>query len=176
MKYESARSAFASPTARTLGPLELSAAEARFGLRVSARLNEQAQGLPHDISERLRIARETAVAQARLQARSATQAATGAVVMSTGRGGRAALLGAGGGDAWWFKLSSLVPLLVLVAGFFVIQQWQGEEQILAAADVDSALLGDELPPDAYADPGFGEFLKSGASLSGGEAPSPASAN
>ena len=29
----------------------------------------------------------------------------------------------------------------------------------AAAEVDAALLADDLPPEAYTDPGFGEFLK-----------------
>jgi hypothetical protein len=33
------------------------------------------------------------------------------------------------------------------------------QQIQAAAEVDAVLLADDLPPEAYADPGFGEFLK-----------------
>jgi hypothetical protein len=53
-----------------------------------------------------------------------------------------------------------VPLLVLVAGLMLISQWTVREQVLAAADVDTVLLSDDLPPDAYADPGFTEFLKS----------------
>ena len=32
--------------------------------------------------------------------------------------------------------------------------------IPATADIDTAILTDELPPDAYADPGFEEFLRS----------------
>jgi len=33
-------------------------------------------------------------------------------------------------------------------------------QIEAAAEVDSALLADDLPPEAYSDPGFVEYLRS----------------
>ena len=32
-------------------------------------------------------------------------------------------------------------------------------QIAAVAEVDAALLSDDLPPDAYTDPGFAEYLK-----------------
>jgi hypothetical protein len=32
------------------------------------------------------------------------------------------------------------------------------QQISATAEIDAALLGDELPPAAYTDPGFSEFL------------------
>jgi hypothetical protein len=31
---------------------------------------------------------------------------------------------------------------------------------LAAADLDGSLLADTLPPAAYADPGFAEFVRS----------------
>jgi hypothetical protein len=41
----------------------------------------------------------------------------------------------------------------------LIQQRYTEEQISAAAEVDAALLVDELPPQAYSDPGFVEFLR-----------------
>ncbi|MFT3856516.1 MAG: DUF3619 family protein [Aquabacterium sp.] len=41
------------------------ALEARFALRLTARLEEGAQALPHDISERLRVAREQALRAAR---------------------------------------------------------------------------------------------------------------
>ena len=33
-------------------------------------------------------------------------------------------------------------------------------QVVAAAEIDAALLTDDLPPDAYSDPGFAEFLRS----------------
>lgn len=163
-----------SSTPPSLTPAQLDAMQSRFALRVCARLDEATAQLPHDISERLRVAREQAVAAAvagRLQslAPAKVSVAPSAVVWSSGQ---VALAGAGAGgpqhhgrqpreDAtgWFWRLASALPVLALVAGLWGIQQWYQREQILAAADVDMALLADELPPTAYADPGFEEFLQ-----------------
>lgn len=128
-------------------------AEARFARRIVARLNADTDRLGGDIAERLRFARERAVERARL-ARSPSAAAPRLGVTAAG----AALLG--GGSGWWVRLASAVPLLALVGGLVLIQQWQTKTQISVAAEVDSALLADDLPPSAYSDAGFVEFLKS----------------
>jgi hypothetical protein len=60
--------------------------------------------------------------------------------------------------AWWQRAAALLPLVVLVAGLVGIEQWATQEQIAVAADIDANLLADDLPPEAYADPGFAEFL------------------
>jgi hypothetical protein len=123
----------------------------RVGLRLAAGLNERAAVLPQDISERLRIAREHAVDRARR-----TQRLAAAPRLAL-QGGTAAL---GGPEPWWQRLASLLPLLVLAAGLLLVGQWTTREQVLAATDIDAVLLSDEVPPAAYADPGFAEFLKS----------------
>jgi hypothetical protein len=41
----------------------------------------------------------------------------------------------------------------------LIQQQHVNEQIAAAAEIDADLLTDALPPSAYGDAGFLEFLK-----------------
>lgn len=125
--------------------------EARFGLRVGALLNEQAERTPHDISERLRVAREQAIAQAR-----AGRLAGAPVDLAVGTG-RTAVLGRQ--PRWLFRFASVVPLVLLVAGMVLIDEWHDRAQIEAAAEVDVALLADDLPPDAYSDAGFVEFLK-----------------
>lgn len=129
--------------------------EARFGLRVGALLNEQAQRTPHDVAERLRVAREQALARARA-ARLAPAAASAPAEVVVGKG-RSATLGRQPG--WLFRFASVMPLVVLIAGLIAIDEWHDRAQIEAAADVDAALLADELPPDAYSDAGFVEFLK-----------------
>ena len=53
----------------------------------------------------------------------------------------------------------MLPLLVLVSGLLMIERWAVREQVLAAAEIDALLLSDDLPPAAYSDPGFGEFLR-----------------
>ena len=45
--------------------VEVDALQARIGLRLAARLSEQSRGVPNDIAERLRVAREQAVLRAR---------------------------------------------------------------------------------------------------------------
>lgn len=133
------------------------AAQARFAVRVGSRLNDGAAAVPHDIAERLRVAREQAVQRA-AAVRRATAPATAVHVQA---GGVAALSGP---PSLWLRLASVLPLLVLVAGLVLVQQHHDAEQIAAAAEVDAALLADDLPPEAYTDPGFAEFLKASPPL------------
>jgi hypothetical protein len=57
----------------------------------------------------------------------------------------------GGGDderGLWPRLVSLIPLLALIAGLVTIQM-VGTEQIAEdLAELDAAILTDDLPPDA----------------------------
>ncbi|MEI7531093.1 MAG: DUF3619 family protein [Betaproteobacteria bacterium] len=57
------------------------------------------------------------------------------------------------------NLGSLLPMIVLILGIFLITQWQQTARLNDIADVDAALLSDEVPPDAYADDGFRLFMK-----------------
>jgi Protein of unknown function (DUF3619) len=144
------------PTSRTLRNAE--ALQARLALRYAASLTElQASTAQPDIDARLSFARDQALAAAR-KARS-TMAAAPSVL---GAGGGAAVLG-GGPDfdatPWWLRLGSLLPLAVLLAGLVLIDHHYTRSQIDAAAEVDAAILADDLPPEAYRDQGFVEFLK-----------------
>lgn len=130
--------------------------EARFGLRVASALTRQGEATGHDISERLRVAREQALERARMSRRAAVSlGSTATQVMGVSASGAAVL---GGRPMWWTRLASMMPLVTLVVGLVLIDQWHDRAQINAAADVDSALLADDLPPTAYSDPGFVEFL------------------
>jgi hypothetical protein len=66
-----------------------------------------------------------------------------------------------GGNGLWAKLGSALPLALLLAGLLLMQRGQVNEQIAAAAEVDTALLSDSLPPAAFSDPGFAEFIRDG---------------
>ena len=134
--------------------------ESRFALRIAARLSEDADALPHDLGERLRVARERALERARSLRPAAVHAATPPVVAAAGN---AAVLGTAGGpqgrSPWWFRLASMLPLVALVGGLVLIQHQHVHQQIAAAAEIDADLLTDPLPPAAYGDAGFVEFLK-----------------
>jgi len=169
-----------------LNDAQREALQARFALRVTARLEEGGQGLPHDISERLRIAREQAVEVARL-AHQAQQARLGVAAVAEAAPAVATVLaGAGpqGGSvfggwaepeqgrragrgrrlddgplSWGWKMAAALPVLALVAGLWLVSAYHDQEKVEATADIDTAILTDDLPPDAYADPGFEEFLR-----------------
>ncbi len=128
------------------------ALEARFGLRVAAFLD--AQPLSHDIEQRLRVAREQAVSRAAAARRSQAVAAATQVQVSRGQASLS-------GSPWWLPLASLLPLILLAVGLFLVDQLDVEERVRAAADIDSVLLADDLPPRAYADPGFSQYLRQG---------------
>lgn len=134
---------------------DAAALELRFAARVAAGLNAQAAAVPHDIAERLRFGREQALAKAREARRLAVAAAGAPAVVGSARG--SAVLGAPA--PWWQRAASVLPLLLLVVGLFFIRERMAREQVQAAAEVDAVLLADDLPPSAYSDPGFAEFLK-----------------
>jgi hypothetical protein len=143
-------------------PHEVDALEARFGLRVTARLNEGTQTLPHDVSERLRVARQQALLRAASRrVKTAASAASASEVVSVGNGSAAMNwhgMPADQRPAWQTALSAVLPVLLLLVGLMVISHWRDRDQIATTADIDSALLGDDLPPAAFTDPGFVEFL------------------
>lgn len=127
------------------------ALEARVAHRIAARLTERTEQLPSDVSERLRFAREQALERAR-----AARAATAEAPVPLAAGTSAVF---GRRSGWWLRLASIVPPLALAAGLVLIQYWHDQAQIATAAEIDADLLSDDLPPNAYSDAGFVEFLK-----------------
>ena len=125
----------------------------RYGLKTASYLSAGAANLPHDISERLRAARFQAVSKRKI----AKIQPSGSVVNA---GGSAALTwGSDDGLSWWARIGSVVPLIALVVGLLAINSIQSDNSAQEVAEVDVALLTDELPPAAFADPGFIQFLK-----------------
>jgi hypothetical protein len=123
----------------------------RFGRQVAARLAAGAAELPYDVTERLRAARMQALARRKLVSmqRAPALAAAGGVTL---------------GDepiGLWNRIGSALPLVALVAGLILIHTVEDDRRASELAEVDAALLTDDLPPSAYADPGFAQFVKSG---------------
>lgn len=137
-----------------------------YARRISARLTEASDELSYDITERLRAARMQALELRKrpLSVAAERQPAVSATVVHAGGG--AAVLGLGGrpGAAerghWWRALVSAVPLAALLFGLVFINASQDESDATEIAEVDAALLTDELPLSAYADPGFVQYLRS----------------
>ena len=133
-------------------PLQARSGADQFGRAVAARLSTATDELPYHVRERLRAARVRALQLRKLEA-------TAPVVV--GRGATASLVLGGDEMGLWARIGSVLPLLVLAAGLVLIHSIQGDHRASELAAVDQALLTDDLPPAAYADPGFVQFLRSG---------------
>lgn len=125
----------------------------RQGLRLTAPLKAATADLPHEVLERLRAARERALASRKVE-----------WVRQPHVHGRAGQLSLGGWStdepmSWMGRLSSALALCLLVFGMVGIHEAQSELRARELAQVDMALLTDELPPAAFADPGFLQFLQ-----------------
>ena len=133
------------------------AIEHRLAARLVGSLSAHAQALAPDVSARLRFAREQAVSRARdLRKLAPAVTAAGTQIVGRSAGGASVL---GGFVPWWQRAASVVPLVMLLAGLLAIDHWSSREQVLAAAEFDAQLLADDLPPAAYSDPGFAEYLR-----------------
>lgn len=123
--------------------------EQEFTLQIRRALNESAEQLPYKVTHRLAAAREAALARAP-RVRSARAAlSTGSTVGFEVQ--EPSLL--------WRWVGSLAPLLIVVAGLISIAVWDDNEKDQELADVDTAVLTDDVPISAYTDRGFGVFLK-----------------
>jgi hypothetical protein len=124
-----------------------------LGRNIATRLSAATDDLPHDISERLKAARMQALAKRKVV--KLQQATSNAVI-----GNGSATLGLGGGFSGfkaWF--ASVIPLVALVGGLLAIAVLEEDNRAQELADVDVELLTDDLPPAAYTDPGFAQYLR-----------------
>lgn len=123
-----------------------------WGENLTQQLDLATQNIGHDISERLRIARVRALESRPVPIR--------LLRYQTSLQTHGSLTGSGDeGLNLWRILVSALPLVALVMGLILVQAIQQELVESDIASIDSALLVDDLPPDAYTDPGFLQFLK-----------------
>lgn len=128
----------------------------RMGQALAGMLSQASPELPHDLSERLRIARQQALAVRKPEPAPSRQVLQ--------QGSSLTLAGPPSeGLGLWSVLGSAVPLLALLAGLVTVQWFDREKTISELAEIDTALLVDDLPPAAYSDPGFIQFLRQGSS-------------
>ena len=60
---------------------------------------------------------------------------------------------------WWWRLGATVVPLLLVAGIFLVDVVHEQQSAAELAEVDAALLTDDVPLVAYADHGFGVYIQ-----------------
>ncbi|MGY8524999.1 DUF3619 family protein [Paracidovorax citrulli] len=130
----------------------------RLAMQVRAALEASADDLPPRVEQRLAQARQAALDRRKAPATASSPSLAGAG--AAGSGARHEGPRQPTGD-WFRRLGLLWTMLALVAGLAGIYEWQEHQQVEELADVDEAMLLDDVPPQAYADTGFHVFLKHG---------------
>ena len=123
----------------------------QFGQSAAALLRQGSQSLPASIKDRLYAARLKA-----LSVKKPEKVRIQEHVLASATGNWSS-----GSRSFWDNVGWVAPLVVLVFGMIGIAQWQQDSRINDIAELDVALLTDDVPPDAYADSGFMGFLKNG---------------
>lgn len=127
------------------------AKEVNFAYKVRHALNEHAEHLPPATVDRLAAARMRAMARKKKDAPIRVAVAQGA------------LAGAGGAFfeqplSWLGRIGVVAPVLLGAALFVGMYQSAQQQRISDLADIDAAVLTDELPLSAYLDHGFNAYL------------------
>ncbi|HJW55420.1 MAG TPA: DUF3619 family protein [Burkholderiaceae bacterium] len=125
--------------------------ELNFAYKVRHALNENLDALPASTTGRLASARKMALS------RKKTSVQVHATTIET------AVAGSAGGFlnqslSWLGRISIAAPLLAGVVLFISLYQYEQQHRISETADIDVAVLTDELPLTAYLDHGFNAYL------------------
>lgn len=143
-----------------LTPNEL--ATEQFARKITAHLSASEADLPYVVTERLRAARVQAVSQRKRQATRTSQVAETSTLVFLQPDGTASLGQTGPSDntpLWLRRVLTALPLLALAGALAFINADQDNRSTVDVAELDAALLTSELPPAAYTDPGFLQYLQ-----------------
>lgn len=117
-----------------------------FAYKVRHALNEKLEAMPASATDRLAAARQAALA------RKKKEAPVGLLqrVFAGAHDGR--------GMVWAGRMSVAVPLLATAIGLASLYQYEQKQHIAELAEIDAAVLSDELPLTAYLDQGFDAYV------------------
>ena len=119
-----------------------------FAYKVRHALNEHLDHLPASTVNRLASARKIAVSRKKSQP-VAVRLLQRAFAGGGNSSSQVSLLN---------KMGVAIPLLAMVIGLAGIYQVEEEQRIAEIAELDAAVLSDELPLTAYMDEGFNAYL------------------
>jgi len=118
--------------------------EERYARRVRQTLNQGLNDIPPAASRRLEAARHLALARQK-------QAAPQLTLSTPGQGSVSF-----GGHVPYLKQA--LAIFALLLGMWISFYWHSHQYITELEEVDSALLSDDLPPEAFLDQDFFEWL------------------
>lgn len=117
--------------------------EERFAYRIRQALNRTVQDISPATDRRLEAARHLALSR--------QKQAMPALALAGGHGS----IHFGSAAPY---LKQILAVLALLLGMYISFYWQSHQYISELEEVDSALLADDLPPEAFLDQGFSEWL------------------
>jgi hypothetical protein len=118
-------------------------------------LNQNLDQLPASTADRLAAARALALSRKKADAPVRAHAPAQAARSGFGIGFDVRSLFS---TPWITRAAVAAPLLAMVAGLVGIYQVEREQRVAELADLDAAVLADDLPLTAYTDHGFNAYL------------------
>lgn len=118
--------------------------EERYGFRVRQALNHGLRDIPPAASRRLEAARHLALSHQKQAAPQTALAGLGNASFRTG--------------TYTPYLKQILAVFALLLGMWISFYWHSVQYVTEIEEVDSALLTDDLPPDAFLDNDFFEWL------------------
>ncbi|MBL8428310.1 MAG: DUF3619 family protein [Dechloromonas sp.] len=119
--------------------------EERYAHRIRQTLNFGLKDIPPAASRRLEAARHLALARQKQPEPQLAAATAGILSLRT--------------SAYAPHAKQFLAIVALLVGMWISFYWHSVQYITELEDVDSALLTDDLPPDAFLDSDFFEWLK-----------------
>jgi hypothetical protein len=129
--------------------------EINFAYKVRHALNESLDALPTTSVDKLASARKIALS------RKKTERPSGLLVSGQQLAGHVGQF-FGEPISWLGRLGIAAPLLAGALLFVGLYQFEQQQRISETADIDVAVLSDDLPLSAYLDHGFNAYLDSKA--------------
>jgi hypothetical protein len=122
----------------------------RLGGLIAHRLRETP--VSPDVQERLRVAREQALAAARQRLASTDHEPRGWWQRTKARWAQKPA-------QWWNVVAVSAGVAAFAISFVAVQLVNEARETSELAEVDTQLLTDDIPPEAYSDPAFMRFLR-----------------
>lgn len=142
-------------------------ADEQFAQKLIARLSTTSVDLPYVVTERLRAARMQALSVRKRESSplSNPYTAPSTSLLGTNSSGTLSL---GGHDKdntplWVRRFLTALPLVALAGALTFIGIEQDSRATIDVAEVDAALLTSDLPPAAFTDIGFQQYLQTSVS-------------
>jgi hypothetical protein len=123
--------------------------EERYAYRIRQALNHGLKDIQPAASRRLEAARHLALSRQKQTVPQLVLAGAGSAFFRSG--------------AYIPYLKQILAVMALLLGMWISFYWHSVQYVTELQDVDSALLTDDLPPDAFLDNDFFEWLKDDSS-------------